>query len=228
MRKTILVILLLLCGVSVYSQSTPAKKPATPASTASTTVNLSIDQYDWNKLIVSHNFDKENTINVQFWYKTPTAAKRLRVFYQRKFTYSKDKSTVVFIPGIGLQGTSRKRNSISYQIITPVELQYRYKFNKNWTFNSRISNTLSLSPRASQGDHTSKTITDAGFKYQKTAVFYRAEYLSGFKAGLRENFQGGGATYDLTKKLTIGGILYTNFKESKQRLHFAITTSIKF
>lgn len=197
---------------------------------SSTTASLNIDQYDWNKLIVTHSFDKKNGISVQFWFKQPTDAKRFRVFYQRKQTFGgeKDKFQTTLTAGLGLQGTSRKRSSISYQFIVPTDISLKYKIGKNWSFNARSGNTFSFSPTAKQGDHTWKNVNQAGFKFKKTFLFYNNENLTGFKAGLRENFQGGGITYDVNKKFTLGTTIYTDMKDRDKKARFAITAGFKF
>lgn len=230
MKKFFLVLFVIASGLSVYGQSTTpaaAKKPAA-TSQSSTVVNLNVDQYDWNKLILNHFFDKENGFGFQFWYKHSNATKRVRVYYQRRFTYTKEKNNIQITAGLGLQGTSRQHKTNVYQIYFPIELQYRYKINKDWNFSARAVNHFSFSPRASQGEHTVKTTTDLLFKYQKVGLLYRGDYLRGFKTGLRTNFQGGGPTYDLTKKLTVGAIFYTDLKENKNKLHVAFTTTYKF
>lgn len=205
---------------------TPKPKSDTK-SAASTTVNLSIDNYDWNKIVVSHFFDKSNGIGFQFWYKNSTDAKRMRLYYQRKFAYNKGANNVQFVTGIGLQGTSRKRSSISYQILVPNDFQYKRKLNKDLTFNFRAANFLSVSPTAKQGDHTDKFITDAGFKYQKFNVYYHADYLMAFKTGMRENLQGVGFTYDVTKKVTLGALPYTDLKQRDKKFHLGIIAIFK-
>ncbi len=215
MKKSLLILLLLVCGLSAYSQS-------------ATTVNLNIDEYDWNKLIASHYFDKSNGIGFQFWYKKPTAVKRMRIYYLRKFAYSKDNTNLQFTTGFGIQGTTRTHKSISYQLFIPNELIYRQKLNTRWSFNLRVASNLAVSPRDSQGDHTHRLTTDVGFRFRKTGFSYHSEYLNGFKAGLRENFQGAGFTYEINKKVTIGAVPYVDLKQKNRSLHIAFTTSFKF
>ncbi len=196
---------------------------------STTVVNLSIDPHDWNKLVVNNFWNKTMGVNTQIWYKNLTAQKRIRFSLQAKvINKNTEKDNLQLSAGLGIQVTSRKRNTNSYQALLSNDLQYKHKINKKLSFNARAANFLSVSPNAKQGDHTDKLITNVGFKYQKTNLFYYADYLFAFKTGTRANYQGFGGTYDLTKKITVGGIVYTDLKEKTLKPHLVATFAYKF
>lgn len=216
MKKMFFVFVILFGSIAAFGQS-------------STSALINLDQYDWHKLNVTHNLDKNDSLVFHFWFKQSTDAKRFRAIYQRKLiAYAKEKTTLQITAGIGASFTSRKRRTMSKQIFVPAEVLYRYKINKDLSFSARIASSVSISPKASLGDHSSKSFVDAGFKYKKVNMLYHAQYLAGFQAGLRENYQGAMVTYDVSKKLTMGGYLYTDLKQAKRSAHFALSTIYRF